>query len=136
MGVDVIAVLAVLDEAEGVVLLDLLHRAAGRIVIVFQRAMCKSPDADELRRQLGILKEMLPVLSAYDGDWVSDPLFELMRGYAEKAGVKTGAVAWAVRAAVARQAVTPGGATELMEVLGRERSLERIALAVSELEAG
>lgn len=84
---------------------------------------------------LGILKEMLPVLSAYDGDWVSDPLFELMRGYAEKAGVKTGAVAWAVRAAVARQAVTPGGATELMEVLGRERSLERIALAVSELEA-
>ena len=41
---------------------------------------------------------------------------------------------WAVRIAVARQAVTPGGATEIMTVLGREESLSRIALAIEELE--
>ena len=37
---------------------------------------------------------------------------------------------WAVRIAVARLAVTPGGATELMEVFGKEASLDRLREAV------
>ena len=37
---------------------------------------------------------------------------------------------WAVRIAVARLAVTPGGATELMEVFGKAESLERLQEAV------
>ena len=40
---------------------------------------------------------------------------------------------WAVRIAVARQGVTPGGATEVMEVLGKEEALGRIDLALKEL---
>ena len=40
---------------------------------------------------------------------------------------------WAVRVAVARQAVTPGGATELMEVFGKEESIARIKIAIEEL---
>ena len=40
---------------------------------------------------------------------------------------------WAVRIAVARLGVTPGGATELMEVFGKEESLNRIKLAIEEL---
>ena len=40
---------------------------------------------------------------------------------------------WAIRIAVARQGVTPGGATELMEVMGKEESIQRIELAISEL---
>ncbi len=40
---------------------------------------------------------------------------------------------WAVRIAVARKMVTPGGATELMEVFGKQESLARIELALQEL---
>ena len=50
-------------------------------------------------------------------------------GVAEGMGVKSGAVMWAVRIAVAGLAVTPGGATEIMEVLGKEETLRRIAIA-------
>ena len=66
--------------------------------------------------------------------WDNDSLFELLKAYADRKGLKAGAVMWAVRIAVARQAVTPGGATEIMTVLGREESLSRIALAIEELE--
>jgi glutamyl-tRNA synthetase len=65
--------------------------------------------------------------------WDNDTLFELLKGYAAESGRKVGAVMWAVRIAVARQSVTPGGATELMEVLGREESLGRIDQAIAEL---
>ncbi|MDD5940225.1 MAG: glutamate--tRNA ligase [Lachnospiraceae bacterium] len=80
-----------------------------------------------------ILKDVLPRLEALT-DWNNDSLFALLKGYATEAGIKAGAVMWAVRIAVARQAVTPGGATELMEVLGRDESLSRIEQAVKEIE--
>jgi glutamyl-tRNA synthetase len=40
---------------------------------------------------------------------------------------------WAIRVAVGRQAVTPGGATELMEVFGKDESIGRIKQAIEEL---
>ncbi len=40
---------------------------------------------------------------------------------------------WAVRIAIARQIVTPGGASELMEVLGYDETLLRITEAIQEL---
>ncbi|MBO7376491.1 MAG: glutamate--tRNA ligase [Clostridia bacterium] len=81
---------------------------------------------------LAILREVLPLLETAD-DWTNDALFEKLGGYAAAAGIKAGAVMWAVRIAVARQTVTPGGATELMVVLGKKESLARIELAISEL---
>ena len=85
---------------------------------------------------LGILREVLPLLEEKTdaAGWDNDSLFELLKTYADGKGLKAGAVMWAVRIAVARQAVTPGGATEIMTVLGREESLSRIALAIEELE--
>lgn len=67
--------------------------------------------------------------------WESDGLAALMEAYAAANGMKLGAVMVAIRVAVARISVTPGGATELMEVLGREESLARIDQAIEELEA-
>ena len=49
----------------------------------------------------------------------------------EKLGVKSGAVMWCVRIAVAGLPVTPGGATEIMEVLGREETLRRLSVALT-----
>lgn len=79
-----------------------------------------------------ILQECLPVLEGIDS-WCNDVLFEELKVFAEKTERKAGAVMWAVRIAVARLGVTPGGATELMEVFGKTESLDRIKLAIEEL---
>ena len=79
-----------------------------------------------------ILVECLPVLESID-DWCNDVLFERLKAFSEQTERKAGAVMWAVRIAVARLGVTPGGATELMEVFGKEESLNRIKLAIEEL---
>ena len=81
---------------------------------------------------LQVLQQVRPLLADV-ADWQNDTLFELLKQYAADSGYKAGAVMWAVRIAVARKAVTPGGATELMEVFGREESLSRIDLAITEL---
>ena len=44
----------------------------------------------------------------------------------EEKGVKTGFVMWPIRTAVSGKQMTPAGATEIMEVLGKEESLARI----------
>ncbi len=79
-----------------------------------------------------ILEEVLPLLETID-DWCNDVLFEKLKAFAEITERKAGAVMWAIRVAVARQGVTPGGATELMEVFGKSESIERIKLAIEEL---
>ncbi len=79
-----------------------------------------------------ILEECLPILEN-STDWDNDTLFELLKEYAVNAGYKAGAVMWAVRIAIARQAVTPGGATELMEVFGKDETIARIKVAIDEL---
>ena len=52
---------------------------------------------------------------------------------AEKLSVKSGALLWCVRIAVSGMPVTPGGATEIMDVLGKEESLRRIETAIEKL---
>lgn len=80
-----------------------------------------------------ILAAVLPRLQAAPA-WANDELFALLKAFAEEAGFKSGAVMWAVRVAVARKSVTPGGATELLEVLGRAESMARIEQAIAELQ--
>ena len=59
----------------------------------------------------------------------NDTLFTVLSQKAEELGVKAGTLFWCIRIAVSGQTVTPGGATEIMEVLGREESLARLASA-------
>lgn len=79
-----------------------------------------------------VLVECLPLLENAES-WDNDTLFAILKDYAAAKEKKAGAVMWAVRIAVGRQAVTPGGATELMEVFGKEESLGRIRQAIEEL---
>ena len=46
--------------------------------------------------------------------------------YVEEKGCKNGYVMWPIRTAVSGKQMTPAGATEIMEVLGKEESLNRI----------
>ena len=74
---------------------------------------------------LEVLKEVLPLLESQE-DYSNDALYETLSRYVADKGVKTGYVMWPVRTAVSGKQMTPAGATEIMEVLGKEESLKRI----------
>ena len=83
---------------------------------------------------LEVLKELLPVLEAQE-DYSNDALYQLLIGQVEKMGVKNGYVLWPVRTAVSGKQMTPAGATEIMELLGKEESILRIKKGIEKLEA-
>lgn len=87
----------------------------------------KIADFDLVRTVLTEAQAILEGLSAFD----NDSLFAALAPLGEKLGIKTGAVMWCVRIAVSGMAATPGGATEIMEVIGKEESLARIGQAIS-----
>ena len=74
---------------------------------------------------LEVLQAILPVLEAQE-DYSNDALYQTLLKYVEQKGCKNGYVMWPIRTAVSGKQMTPGGATELMEVLGKEESLARI----------
>ena len=81
---------------------------------------------------LEVLTDVLPILEAQD-DFSNDALYQTLLSYVEKKGVKNGYVMWPIRTAVSGKQMTPGGATELMEVLGKEESLARIRRGIEKL---
>ena len=74
---------------------------------------------------LEVLTEILPILEAQD-DYSNDALYAVLCDYVAQKGCKNGYVMWPIRTAVSGKQMTPGGATELMEVLGKEESIARI----------
>lgn len=82
---------------------------------------------------LAVLKDLLPRLEAQE-DYTNDALYATLSAYVEEKGYKNGYVMWPVRTAVSGKQMTPGGATELMEVLGKEESLARIKKGIEKLE--
>ncbi len=60
----------------------------------------------------------------------NDNLFAALSQKAEEMGVKAGALLWCARIAVSGQTVTPGGATEIMAVIGKDETLRRLDVAL------
>ncbi|MBR1914713.1 MAG: glutamate--tRNA ligase, partial [Lachnospiraceae bacterium] len=79
------------------------------------------------------LSKILPVLEE-TSDWSNDALYELLKKLAEENGLKYCQILWPLRTAVSGKQMTPGGATELMEILGREESLIRIKAGIELLK--
>lgn len=82
---------------------------------------------------LEVLEELLPVFEAQD-DYSNDALFALLKAYVEEKGCKNGYAMWPVRTAVSGKQNTPGGATEIMEIIGKEESIARIKSAIELLK--
>ncbi len=74
---------------------------------------------------LQVLRDVLPILEAQE-DFTNDALYASLAQYVSDNGFKTGFVMWPIRTAVSGKQMTPAGATEIMEVLGKEESLARI----------
>lgn len=83
---------------------------------------------------LEVLKEILPRLEQQE-DYSNDALYAMLCEYVKEKECKNGYVMWPIRTAVSGKQMTPGGATELMEVLGKEESLARIKAAIAKLES-
>ncbi len=80
-----------------------------------------------------LLKEVLPILEAHN-DYSNDSLFALLSDYATKKEYKTGFVMWPIRTALSGKQMTPAGATEIMEVLGKGESISRIKKGIELLD--
>ncbi len=87
----------------------------------------------DLKKSGQMLREAIPVLSGL-GEWNAGSLRESLENLAEKLGVKNGTLLWPVRIAAAGQKVTPGGAFEILAVLGKDESLRRLELGLKKLE--
>ena len=83
---------------------------------------------------LEVLKETLPVLEAQE-DYSNDALYAALSAYVQEKGVKNGYVMWPLRTALSGKQMTPAGATEIMEIIGKEETLCRIRAAIEKLSA-
>ena len=83
---------------------------------------------------LQVLNDLLPRFEAQT-DYSIAALEELIMGYIKEREIKNGQGLWPVRTAVSGKQSTPGGAYEIMEILGKEESLRRIHVAIEKLSA-
>lgn len=91
----------------------------------------KKMKTDE-QSSLMLLCEVLPLLESCD-DYSNDNLYKILQEFAAQKEYKTGFVMWPLRTALSGKQMTPGGATELMEVLGKDESVKRIKDAIHKL---
>ena len=89
----------------------------------------KISEYDTVKLVLNKAKEILTGVDSFD----NDTLFAALAPLTESLGLKTGTIMWCVRIAVSGMTATPGGATEIMEVIGKEESLARIESALQKL---
>lgn len=82
---------------------------------------------------LQVLKDVLPRFEKLD-DYSCASIEALLKEYIAEREIKNGMVLWPVRTAVSGKQMTPGGAYEIMEILGKEESLRRIRVGIDMLE--
>ena len=81
------------------------------------------------------LKLARPVLAALP-EWTDEALHDALIGLATEQGMKNGQIMWPVRVAASGTQVTPGGAIEILALLGREESLNRLDAGIDKLTHG
>lgn len=87
----------------------------------------KIADFELPKTVLGAALSILEGVGSFD----NDTLFAALAPLSESLGLKTGAIMWCIRIAVSGLCATPGGATEIMEVIGKDESLTRIKKALT-----
>lgn len=75
------------------------------------------------------LKLAYPALEALS-EWSNESIFECLKAVAVQNGLKNGQILFPVRIALTGLETTPGGASEVAEVLGKEETLRRLKLKV------
>jgi glutamyl-tRNA synthetase len=85
-----------------------------------------------LESSLLVLQQVQPLLASLD-EWTNESLFALLKSFSQEQGLKVGTVMWPIRTALSGQETSPGGATELAALLGKDETLRRIRLGLEKL---
>ncbi|NLI38977.1 MAG: glutamate--tRNA ligase [Clostridiaceae bacterium] len=85
-----------------------------------------------LEISLESLKAALPILENLE-PWNEESIHGTLLSLAETMGIKNGQMLWPVRTALSGWQVTPGGAIEIADILGKEESLRRIRIGIERL---
>ncbi|MCX7710481.1 MAG: glutamate--tRNA ligase [Clostridia bacterium] len=83
---------------------------------------------------LDSLKAALPVLEGLT-EWDEQTLHDSMMELVQQLGIKNGQMLWPIRTAITGKDVTPGGAIEIADILGKEETLRRIKKGIEQLSA-
>ena len=79
-----------------------------------------------------VLQAVQPLFTEID-EWTNESLFAILKELAVSKGMKVGTVMWPIRTALSGQDTSPGGATELAAILGKDETLRRISLGLEKL---
>ncbi|MGN0365066.1 MAG: glutamate--tRNA ligase [Suilimivivens sp.] len=110
-------------------LIDFLEELPEYDPVMYEHKKMKTTKESSLE----VLREILPLLEVQE-DYSNDALYQLLLSFVEKMGCKNGYVLWPVRTAVSGKQMTPAGATEIMELLGKDESIKRIKKGIELLE--
>ena len=83
---------------------------------------------------LAVLKDLLPRFEALD-DYSIEGIEKVCMDYVAEKEIKNGVCLWPLRTAVSGKQMTPGGAYEIMNILGKDESLRRIRIGIDKLSA-
>ena len=79
-----------------------------------------------------MLEAAIPMLEQLP-HWTTDAIHDSLIALAEQLGVKNATLMWPVRIAAAGKLVTPGGAVEICQILGRDETLRRLKAGLAKL---
>ncbi len=85
-----------------------------------------------LDNSVTMLKEGINALNALT-EWNHDTIHDCLIELAQKLEVKNGTLMWPIRIAVSGMTVTPGGAVEILDILGKEESMARLEKGLAKL---
>ena len=74
---------------------------------------------------LASLQAALPIMEAME-EWNETSIHDTLIALVGELGIKNGQLLWPVRTALSGEAVSPGGAIELADILGKDESLRRM----------
>ena len=80
-----------------------------------------------------LVLENIPAILSGLPEWTSHALAATLVAWGKEHGLKTGTVMWPLRIALSGLEATPGGATEIAEVLGHDETLRRVASGLAKL---
>lgn len=86
-----------------------------------------------LENSVVMLEKAIQVLQDIS-DWSVETLHDALMALAQKLEVKNGTLLWPVRIAAAGMLVTPGGAMEILAILGKEESIRRLTIGLEKLK--
>ncbi len=86
-----------------------------------------------LENSLESLKAAVPVLEAV-ADWSEQTIHDRLMELVQTLGIKNGQMLWPIRTAITGKPVTPGGAIEVADILGKAETLKRVENGIKKLE--